>query len=272
MSVKTIGGLITTAVAVLVILIGSLFFIEKVPEGKVAVIYSPSGGAKEVLDPGWHLTGLFEKSQEYPTRVTIVDTDVSVTTNDGKKITMPVKYEMKVDKTHVLDIFQELGSQNIEQIQEGYLYQKLFATSRSVVSEYSVLDIFSTKTTEASAKVTEQMAERSKDLGFLVTNVTLGNPEVDSATQAAIDERVKAAQTLEKLKLDKQIAEETAAKQFIEAEGQSEAQIEKARGESEANKLLQKSITPELLKKMEMEARMKHGWVEIQGASALIEK
>lgn len=267
--------LILSAIVGAVILIGGLVaffnFTERVPEGKVAVVYSPNGGAKEVLNPGWHLIGFFDKTQQYPTRITIVKTDVSVTTNDGKKITMPARYEMKVDKAKVLDIFKELGSQNIEQIQEGYLYQKLFKASRTTISDYSVLDIFGTKTTEASAKVTEAMAESSKDLGFIVTDVTLGNPEVDKATQAAIDARVQAAQQLEKLELDKEIAEAEAERKKIEAEGQAQAEIEAARGTAEANKIVEQSVTPELLKKMEMEARIKHGWITIQGATPLVE-
>jgi regulator of protease activity HflC (stomatin/prohibitin superfamily) len=271
MSAKGFFGLVGTGIGVFILIIGLFIFTERVPEGKVAVVYSPSGGATEVLSPGWHLIGLLEKTQEYPTRITIVKTDVSVTTEDGKKITMPARYEMKVDQSKVLDIFKELGSQNIEEIQEGYLYQKLFTASRATISKYSVLDIFGTKTTEASAGVTELMRESSKDLGFIITDVTLGNPEVDEATQSAIDARVQAAQQLEKLELDKQIAKAEAERKFTEAQGKADAKVEEARGEAEANKLLQQSITPELIKLREMEARMKHGWVTIQGGTPLVD-
>lgn len=282
MSNKAFVGLVSLVFGVILVIIGLFTFTERVPEGQVSVVYSPAGGATEVLNPGWHLIGLFEKTQEYPTRIAIVKTDVSVTTTDGKKITMPARYEMKVDKAKVLDIFKELGSQDIEQIQEGYLYQKLFKASRSTISQYSVLEIFGTKTTEASSKVTESMRESSAPLGFIITDVTLGNPKVDKATQAAIDQRVKAAQVLEQLILDKQIATETAKKQKIEATGVADAQIEKARGEAEsvlvkskaqaeANKLMNVSLTENVLKKMELDARAKHGWVTIQGATPLVE-
>lgn len=270
MSTKGILGLIGAGITVFILLIGAMVFIEKVPEGKVAVVYSPSNGAKEVLDAGWHLTGLFEKTQEYPTRITIVETNIAVTTSDGKKVNMPVRYEMKVDKAKVLDIFKELGSQNIETIQEGYLYQKLFKASREVVSGYSVLDIYGTKTSEASAKVTESMADSSLGLGFIITDVTLGTPELDEATQLAIDARVQAAQELEKLNLEKQIAVEEAEKKRIEAKGIADAQIEKARGEATANKLLSESITSELIKLKETEARLQHGWITVQGGTPIV--
>ncbi|MDF2535810.1 MAG: hypothetical protein K0R18_1969 [Bacillales bacterium] len=269
-STKSIKALIGIFIVVIAIIAAAFIFIEKVPEGKVAVVYSPNGGATDVLNPGWHLIGLFDKTQVYPTRIAIIKTKVSVTTNDGKKITMPARYEMKVDKSKVLNIFKELGSQDIDQIQEGYLYQKLFKSSRATVSQYSVLDIFGTKTTEASAKVTEAMAMSTEDLGFIITDVTLGNPEVDSATQAAIDERVKAAQQLEKLNLEKQIATAEAEKLKIEADGKAIAEIAAAKGTAESNRILLESITEPLLRKMEMEARLKHGWVTIQGSTTPI--
>lgn len=270
MSNKGFLGAIGTGLGVLILIIGLFIFVERVPEGKVAVVYSPSGGAKEVLNPGWHLVGLFEKTQQYPTRITILKDKVTVTTNDGKTVSMPVSYEMKVDRTKVLSIFKELGSQNIEQIQEGYLYQKLFRASRSTISYYSVLDIYGTKTTEASTKVTEVMSKDVSGLGFIVTNVTLGTPELDKSTEKAINARVKAAQELELKKQQLENEKLEAEKKKVVAEGEAQKKIIAAEAEAKANKVLQQSITADLLKKMEMEARLKHGWIEIQGNGGVI--
>lgn len=281
MSTNAIKKLAMLIFAVLVLIIGGLTFTERVPEGKVAVVYSPANGAKEILNPGWHLLSPFEKTQLYPTRITIVDTKIAVTTSDGKKIDLPVKYEMKVDKDKVLSIFKELGSQNIEQIQQGFLYQKLFATSREVVSGYSVLDIFGVKTTEASNKITDKMAEGSIKSGFVISNVTLGNPEVDAATQAAIDARVQAAQQnelkkqqLENEKIEAQkkavIAQGEADKKIIEAKALADATLLNAEAQAEANKKMNASLTENVLKKMEMEARIEHGWITVSGSSTVV--
>lgn len=271
MSSKGIMGLAGTIVVVFALIIGMFVFVEKVPEGQVGVVYSPSGGAKKVLNPGWHIVGLFEKTQKYPTRITIVKDSVTATTSDGKSVKLKASYEMKVDRDKVLDIFKELGSQNVEQIQEGYLYQRLFRASRSVISSYSVLDIYGAKANEASTKITEKMAEDSKDLGFMVTNVVLGTPEIDEETEKAINERVKASQELEKLNLEKQIAESEAEKKKIEAEGEKQKKLIEAQAEKEANELLSQSITPEILKMEELKARNKHGWITITGATPLVE-
>lgn len=264
-------GMVTTAIVVFGLIIGAMVFIERVPEGQVSVVYSPSGGAKEVLDPGWNMIGLFEKTTAYPTRITIIDDNVSVTTSDGKKISMGVKYQMKVDREKVLNIFKELGSQNVEQIQEGYLFQNLFRTSREVISQYSVLDIYGQKASEASAKVTEGMADSVKDLGFIITDVTLGSPDLDEETQKAIDERVKASQELEKKAIDLQIAEAEAERKKVEATGQAAAEVEAARGTAEANNIISKSLTDELIKMKEAEARMQHGWINVLTGEAIVD-
>lgn len=270
MSQRSIVAAGITFAIIAALAISFFMFTVRVPEGKVAVVYSPSGGAKEVLSPGWHLIGFFDDTQEYPTRITIVETKVAVTTSDSKKITIPTRYEMKVDKSKVLEIFRELGSQDVEEIQEGYLYQRLFKASRDTISQYSVLDIFGDKSSEASAVVTEKMRAASADLGFIITDVTFGNPDLDEETQKAIDARVKAAQELEKLKLDKQIAKENAEKQKIEAEGNAAVRLTNAKSEADANKLLQQSITDELIRMKEAEARLKHGWVTVQSGGEVI--
>lgn len=270
MSTKAVTGLALAFIGFLALIILTFIFTERVSEGKVAVVYSPNGGAVKVLDPGWHLIGFFQKTQKYNTRVEIVKSKVSVTTRDGKKVTMPARYEMKVDKAKVLNIFKELGSQNVEQIQEGYLYNKLFQASRSAVSEYSVLDIYGTKTTEASAKVTKNMRENTEKLGFIISDVTLGTPEVDANTQAAIDSRVKAAQENELKKQQILNAELEAKEKEVIANGNKTKRLIDAEAEAEANDKITKSITPDLLKLKEAEARLKHGWITVQGSEGII--
>ena len=243
------GGLVTVGVvAALGLGVGSVF-IEKVPEGQVAVVYSPSGGSKKVLDAGWKPIGLMEQTTEYPIRVQTMKDNVSVSTSDGKKLKMSVRYQMKVDKKKVLNIFKELGSQNIEDIQGGYLYNKLYKTARDVVSSYTVLDIYGSKSGEASGKITAQFAKEVEGMGFEITDVTLGTPEADAETQKSIDARVQASQENELKKTQIENAKLDSEQKRIVAEGEAAAGIIQAQGESEANEILNNSISDELLRK-----------------------
>ena len=45
-----------------------------------------------------------------------------------------------------------------------------------------------------------------------------------------------------------------------------------AQAEADANKVLSESITSELIQLKEAEARLKHGWVTVQGADTVVTK
>lgn len=271
MSYKAIKNLVISLILAIVLVLGFLLFVEKVDEGKVAVVYSPSGGSKEVLSAGWHLIGLMEKTTEYPIRVQTMKNNVSVSTTDGKKLKMSVRYQMQVDKKKVLNIFKELGSQNVEDIQEGYLYNKLYKSSRDVVSGYTVLDIYGSKSGEASQKITDKFAKEVKDMGFIITDVTLGTPEADAETQKSIDARVKASQENELKKTQIENAKLDSEQKRIVAEGEAAANIIQAEGEAKANEVLQQSISPELLQKKYIEKwDGKEPLVKGEGTSAII--
>lgn len=271
MSMAKIGG-IAIAGTLFLGLVTAPLYVERIDEGQVGVVYSPAGGVKETINPGWNVVGVFDKVTEYPVRLQTVKDKISVSTNDGKKITLSVTYNMKVNssKDKIIKIFKELGSQDIEQIQKGYLYSQLYKASREVVSDYSLLDIYGSKTTEASDRVTKDFAKLVEPLGFEISNVTLGAPDADPNTQAAIDARIKASQENEKKKLELENDKIDAQRKEVQANGEAKKRQIDAEAEAKANQVIANSITEPLLKKQELDARMKHGWVEIQGANAVV--
>ena len=78
----------------------------------------------------------------------------------------------------------------------------------------------------------------------------------------AFTDAVEAKQVAEQNKLRAQIE---AQESIIKAEGAAQVLITQANAEAEANNIVSSSITPELLAKMEMEARIAHGWVTVNG-------
>ncbi|MDR4151187.1 prohibitin family protein, partial [Bacillus thuringiensis] len=78
--------------------------------------------------------------------------------------------------------------------------------------------------------------------GFLVDSVTLEAPKPDANTAKAIQGVVDAQQNLEKAEIEKK-----------QATINAEKAIEEARGKAEANEIIKKSLTPEIveIKKIE---------------------
>jgi regulator of protease activity HflC (stomatin/prohibitin superfamily) len=161
---------------------------------------------------------------------------------------------------------------DIEDLASSFLNSRLKNAARNEISQYSVLELYGSKSSLISAKIQEDFAKDVEQYGFEVTGLVLGTPHPDKATQAAIDATVKAKQELERKNTEVLIAKKNAEKQLIQAQGSANAKIAAAEGEAKSNKLLEQSITPQLIQLKEAEARLKHGWVTVQGASSIITK
>jgi len=147
----------------------------------------------------------------------------------------------------------------------------MLAAARASVSNYNLLDIYGGDSTKARMDIQKVYEKDVKRLGFMVSDVTLGAPKPDANTQKAIDSRIQASQETEKKKIELENEKVEADKKEVIANGEKRKKIINAKAEAEANKIVSDSITPELLKQAEVDARKKHGWVEVQTGSAIVD-
>ncbi|GGC84501.1 SPFH domain-containing protein [Enterococcus wangshanyuanii] len=257
--------LVTGAVVIGLGVVGAFKFFEKIDNGYVGVRYSMNGGIKDnTLSQGVKFVGL-DKVIQYPIRLqTIQAKDVSVSTSDGKKTTVNIKYDYKVDPTNASKMYKEFGNITSEDIEKGWLKSKLQKEAREVYSKYSLLNVLSGDSSKVEASLLENFSKAVEAKGFIVEDVTVGVPEVDSETQKSIDGIIRAGQDNEKAKLDAQTAK-------TKADSQAYQKVKSAEAEADANKKLSESITPELINLKEAEARLKHGWVEVQTGEAIVD-
>ena len=63
-------GAIAVALVIIVGVLMVTFFLTRIPNGYVGVVYSPNGGVKDsTLSQGWKLVGAFDKVTKYPIRI-----------------------------------------------------------------------------------------------------------------------------------------------------------------------------------------------------------
>jgi len=233
--------LLTTVIGTLLLLGAIILFmcIEKVPQGYQAVIYSVTGVKDQTKPAGWHIISPLDKAVHYPIRTQTKEyQNLNVATSDGKNLDMDISINYHVDPTKVVKIFNKFGNADIEGLENGFLRTRVLDGLRQSVAKYSVIETFGVKTSEIKKATLEELQNKLTDQGFIIEDIAISSPKADAATQAAIDERVKANQELERAKTDRAIAEQNAAKKKIEAKGQAEA-----------NEILDKSLTDKIIKK-----------------------
>ena len=262
--------------------------LEKIDVGNVGVVYSMSNGVQdEVLTTGYHFINPFLKVKEFPVsqqqlvlsnnpqdynKNEHADWSVSAPANGGTvTMNVSVNYNFVADK--VTSLYERFGGMDGEQIVESKVQNQIIAYIKDVTPRFSVMDIYSDKRSEVGTAISTYLTEKlMNEYGIEVTSVSIIDVQLDSALMEKVKAKEQAKQDAEKAVLDLETAKAQAETNKVKAEGEAAVKLIEAQAEAKANKLLSDSITEELVKMKEAEARLEHGWIEVQGASSVVVK
>lgn len=284
---KRIG--IIVAVIIIALIGGTITIksLERVGQGEVGVVYSMKGGVQdETLKPGWHFISPFDKMSIYPvSQQQLVlsnnaadfneeelkqDTHVDAPADGGMvKLNMSVNYNFIPDR--VTSLYERFNGMDGDQIVESKIKNSILAYIKEVTPQFSVMDIYSDKRSEVGNAITEYLNSKlNEEYGIEISSALIIDVQLDEELQSKVQQKEQAKQDAEKAELDKQTAIAQGEAKKAEAEANAQVTITNAQAEAEANRLKSESITDELIKMTEAEARLKHGWVTVQGADAVV--
>lgn len=260
---------------------------ERVDQGEVGVVYTMKDGVKkETLQPGYHWVGPFAKVKDYPVAQQQLvlsnnaadfnekkldkDTHVDAPADGGMvKMNMTVNYNFIPEQ--VIGLYERFNGMDGEQIVESKVKNSILAYIKEVTPKFSVMDIYSTRRAEVGQEITKYLNGKLKDeYGINISSALIIDVQLDKELQAKVQAKEQAKQDAEKAELDKQTAIAQGEADKAKAEANKAVTITNAEAEAEANRIVSESITDNLIKMKEAEARGKHGWVTVQGADTVV--
>ena len=279
---KTIGGVVTAVIILVAVILLSMSTV-RVPAGYCAVLYNMRGGIEgNVLSQGWHLksptvkTTLYSVSleQSYLTKGSNGDSknddSFSASSSEGKAIQIDLTYTYQYSSDKVADLFTRFRGQSGKEVRDSFIKPNIISWTKEVVANYKVSDILGSERANVNTALTKYLNKKFEQYGIAISNVSLINITVDKKTQEAINAKITAQQKAETQAINNKTAIEKAKAdaegQKTEAQAKADAQLIESKSEAEANKKLSSSITDELIRMKEAEARLKHGWVTISGS------
>lgn len=289
---------VAIAVIAAVAVIGGIFVVSsfmrgEIPAGKVGVVYSLNGGVQEeILHQGMNFVSPFEEVREFTVgneqmvlskdkrEGSPEDDSFTVATSDDANISVSFQMSYRFVEEDIVDTYKKFKGMDGEDIVEKRVKTVLKSKISEVTTNYSMMDIYSGNRSKINQELTEYLnKELRSEYGIEVMNASIIDVHPDAKLKEAIDNRVTALQEKqqaeaeqEKIKVQKateQLQAEADAKIAItKAEAQAEKTRIEAQAEADANKMKSESLTPELIQMKEAEARLKHGWVEVQTGSS----
>ena len=253
-----IGAVIVGAVIVLTIIV-VMFCTVRVPAGYVAVQYNMNGGVQEkVLTQGWHVVPPTVKTtkytvgieQSYLTKDEKGDSEdndrFTASSAEGKAIDIDLTFTYQYKPEDVTGVFTRFKGQSGEEVKNSFIKPNIISWSKEVLAKYNVADIIGAEKENVNKAITDYVAKKFEPYGITVSNVTLINVGVDKKTREVINNKIAAQQNAETQKIKNQTA-------IDKAEADAEAKMIKAEAEAKANKMIEESLTDNVIKKKYIE-------------------
>lgn len=271
-------GAVIIAVVLIIGVLGLIVCTEKIPAGYVGVVYSMSGGVEEeVLQQGWSLISPTKKVKEF----TVSEEQLALTKDDGDEFSVSTSDNANIDisfqmsyyfiEESVADTYQRFKGMDGDDIINNRVKTVLKSKISEVTGKYSMMEIYSGERAAINKEIKEYLnTELGDRYGIAVTEASIIDVHPDEQLQKTIDERVTAMQKKQQAEAEQETIRVQNETKILQAQAEAEAKIIAAEAEAEANKIIANSITEELLKMEEMEARKEHGWVTVNGAQTVV--
>lgn len=267
--------------------VGAVLCTERVHAGYVGVVYSAKGVEQQTISQGWHFMSPLKHVSEFPiTQQRVVfsnapsdygakehaDWHIDAPANGGTiAINLTVNYNFLPE--HVIELYTKFGGMDGESLMESKIQNDIIAYVKEVTPQFSVMQIYSDDRAGVNTAITNYLNEKlTAEYGINVSSALIVDAQPDDTLMQKIRAKEQAKQDAEIAELNKQTALAQAETDKVKAQTEADVKMIEAQAEADANKVLSESITPELIQMKEAEARLKHGWITVQGADTVVTK
>lgn len=244
-------------------------FISTVPANHVGIVYNAFGGVQEKTVPeGISFKNPLDKIYTIPTSVrTVTVSDQTGQTKDAQWINMALDIKYSVSSENAFTVFRQFRS--LSRVDSELIIPISQRAIEVVTTKYNVIEILGEKRAEVYDAITKELSKELAQSGINLYSMTLVDTDAGAALEEAISkeavakkEAETAVQAQEKARVDAETAK-------IKAQAEADVKVITAKGEAEANNIVANSLSDNILKQMEMEARLKHGWLTTNAGAVI---
>lgn len=230
-----VGILIVIIVAI------SLLPFTVIKAGYRGVVFNNGSGVEDrILGEGFHfITPFVESVSQLSIQVQKNEVKADAASKDLQTVNADLVINWHLDAGKVNKVYQTIGDEKA--IVDRILNPAVSEVVKSATAQYTAEDLI-TKRTELKAVIDESLKERLATYNVILDDLSIVNIDFSKEFNAAIEA--------------KQVAEQQAKQAFFltqKAQNEASASVAQARGVAESQKLVQQTITPELLQKMTIE-------------------
>lgn len=246
---------------------------KHIPANTVGVKVSAFNGVQETtLQTGYHFKLPFiDKVYTLPTSVqTKTMEKLTTQTKDGQWLNTNIDVKYKINKEKAMTVFSNYT--DLENVNNNVISPAVQRAIESVTGNYDIYDILGAKRTEVYEEIDKALKEKFESYNLEFVSFTITDQDAGDEIEAAIKNESVKQKEIDTAKQEQEKTKVEAETKKVQAQAEADTAVIKADGEAKANKIKSDSITDNLIRMKEAEAREKHGWVTVNGANGVITK
>lgn len=249
------------------------FSIANVPANHVGVVYNGFGGGvqEKTLANGFYFKKpFFDKIYKIPTDVQTVNLDkVTTQTHDGQYIDTSVDVKYQILGDDALTVFKQF--REIDRVNKELVKPVVQRAVEQVTVDYDVFDILGPKRNEVYKQINDNVRNELQKFGLTFKSLTILDSDAKDEIELAIQNEAVAQKAIDVAKQEQEKIKVENETKLLQAKTDAEKKAIEAQAEADANKVISSSVTNEMNQYIEAQARLKHGWVEVQTQQAIVD-
>lgn len=193
-----------------------------------------------VKNEGWYLWVPFITTvKDFSIRIQKTEEESEAATKDLQKVSAKIALNWHIDPSSVEKIYQSIGG--LSAIEEQIINPAVNEVLKAATAKMTAEEVL-TKRIELKHNIDVSLLSRLKSYNVIVDDVSLVNLNFTAEFNHAVEAKQIAEQRSKQAEYEAQMAIKTA-----------DAEVNRAKGQAEAQKLLRSSLTPEILQQRAIE-------------------
>ena len=252
-------GVVITIAVVLIALFFSSYSV--ISPGNTGVIFNIWTGSLRTVPQGmaWRVPWI-SQVQSYPTALrtytmvrrsgegsSSVDDSIDLPTREGQHITQDISVTYNTSEELAGQVFKTFRGADISDIEATFIRRTIITVAQNTAGQMSLSEVISSKRNELQDNIQKNLSAELDKMGFNLDKVNLGASHLPQSLESQMQQKMAAQQQAQQAEYELQKNQMLAKAEVAKAEGEAQSILVRAKAQSEANKLLQATLSQNLI-------------------------
>jgi regulator of protease activity HflC (stomatin/prohibitin superfamily) len=259
--VAQFGSRLLTAILALALLIGLFSSYSVIAPGNTGVFFNIWTGTLRTVPQGiaWRMP-FITQVQSYPTALrtyTMVrragegssqgDDSIDLPTREGQHIRQDISVTFNTTEDKAAQVFRAFRGADIEDIESTFIRRTIITVAQNAAGQMDLSEVISSKRNTLQETIQKNLGGELEKMGFNLDKVNLGASHLPESLEAQMQQKMAAQQQAQQAEYELQKQQMLAKANVAKAEGEAQSVLVNARAQAEANRLLQSTLTAQLI-------------------------